>query len=104
MQNDLNNEELYSLSEKFKFNIFERINLSIRILILAIFFSISNIIFKNFFFPAIIDMYIEFYRELEKNPDIKNELKQIHNKVAEKESRKTIKYSKLIEELGIQRK
>ena len=36
--------------------------------------------------------------------DLKNELKQIHNKVSEKESRKTIKYSKLIEELGIQRK
>ena len=34
---------------------------------------------------------------------LKNELKQINNKVSEKESRKTTKYSKLIEELGIQR-
>lgn len=103
MQNDLNNEELFSLGEKFKFNIFERIHLSISILMLAIFFSVSNIIFKDFFFRAIIVLYTEFYRQLEKHPDLKNELKQIHNKVSEKESRKTKKYSKLIEELGIQR-
>jgi hypothetical protein len=100
MKNDLKDEELYLLGENYKFNIFERIHLSISILIISIFFSISNIIFKNFFFYAIT----EFYRQLEKFPFLKNELKQIHDKVSEKESRKTMKYSKLIEELGIQRK